>query len=50
MDIHNSINQLVQFREQVYSSFKHRRDSLMDLLDAWCANEGASGSGGVKSS
>ena len=35
------INPLVQFREQLYRSFSQRADSLMDLLDALCANTGA---------
>ena len=35
------INPLVQFREQLYRSFSQRADSLMDLLDALCANNGA---------
>lgn len=41
MNVPDHINQLVQFRKQVYSSFNQRQDSLMDLLDALCANEGA---------
>ena len=41
MNIQNCINQLLQFREQVYKSFSHRGDSLMDLLDAVCSNQGA---------
>lgn len=35
------INQLVQFRKQIYASFNQRSDSVMDLLDALCANTSA---------
>ena len=35
------INPFVQFREQLYRNFSQRADSLMDLLDALCANNGA---------
>lgn len=38
MNAPDLINQLVQFREQIYASFPQRSDSLMDLLDALCAN------------
>ena len=31
--------QLQNFREQLYETFKHRRDSAMDLLDALCSND-----------
>ncbi len=41
MTIQDRINQLEQFRKQVYESLKHRKDSLMDLLDALCGNQGA---------
>ena len=41
MNLPNCINQLLQFREQVYNSFSYRGDSLMDLLDALCSNQGA---------
>jgi hypothetical protein len=41
MNVPDLINQLVQFREQVYESFSQRQDSLMDLLDALCGNERA---------
>ena len=41
MNIPDCINQLVQFREQVYKSFSHRGDSLMDLFDALCSTQGA---------
>ncbi|MGA7937804.1 MAG: hypothetical protein WCA35_29920 [Kovacikia sp.] len=40
MDTQDFINQLCQFREHIYTSFRQRQDSLMDLLDALCANEG----------
>jgi len=42
MNLLDSISSLVEFREQVYASFRYRRDSLMDLLDALCANTGVS--------
>lgn len=38
MNVEDRINQLSQFREQVYASFPQRSDSLMDLLDALCGN------------
>ncbi|MEM9447011.1 MAG: NF041680 family putative transposase [Cyanobacteria bacterium P01_E01_bin.6] len=38
MNVQDRINQLNQFREQVYASFNQRSDSLMDLLDALCGN------------
>ena len=41
MNIPDCINQLVRFREQVYKSFSHRSDSLMDLFDALCSTQGA---------
>lgn len=41
MNIPDFTNQLIQFREQIYGSFSQRQDSLMDLLDSLCANEGA---------
>ncbi len=41
MNTADLINQLQQFREQIYNSFSQRQDSLMDLLDALCANETA---------
>lgn len=42
MSTADCINPLVQFREQLYRSFSQRSDSLMDLLDALCANNNAS--------
>ena len=33
---------LPEFRQAIYSSFPHRRDSLMDLLDAFSSNDRAS--------
>jgi hypothetical protein len=41
MNISDLINSFVQFRDQVYASFRQRRDSLMDLLDALSANQRA---------
>ena len=41
MNIPDCINQLVEFREQVYKSFSQRGDSLMDLFDALCSARGA---------
>jgi DDE superfamily endonuclease len=41
MNIQDNINQLVQFRSKIYQSVQQRRDSVMDLLDALCANDGA---------
>ena len=38
MPIFTTKAQLQNFREQLYQSFKHRRDSIMDLLDALCSN------------
>ncbi|NEQ54479.1 MAG: hypothetical protein F6K11_30835 [Leptolyngbya sp. SIO3F4] len=38
MNVEDRINQLSQFRAQVYASFNQRSDSLMDLLDALCGN------------
>ncbi len=31
--------QVQNFREQLYQTFNHRRDSAMDLLDALCSND-----------
>jgi hypothetical protein len=41
VNISDLINSFVQFRGQVYASFRQRRDSLMDLLDALSANQRA---------
>ena len=35
------IETLCQFRQAIYQSFRYRRDSLLDLLDAYSSNEGA---------
>ena len=33
-----SLEQLKQFRRQLYSSFEYRADAIMDLLDALSSN------------
>lgn len=37
-DYNELIEKFQQFRQKLYQSFKHRRDSLMDLLDALANN------------
>ena len=37
-DYNELIEKFQQFRQKLYQSFKHRRDSLMDLLDALASN------------
>ena len=34
MDIQESISQFQQFRQELYESFDHRADALMELIDA----------------
>ncbi len=37
-DMQATLEQLKQFRQQVYSSFAYRGDTIMDLLDALSSN------------
>ncbi|MBN1666085.1 MAG: hypothetical protein JW862_03330 [Anaerolineales bacterium] len=38
MKTNSDLQRLQQFRQDVYAVLPHRRDAIMDLLDAMCSN------------